>query len=291
MRKTITRAIFSNQFTRHVGNGQKTWQTIDNVLNRKPPKSTPDTISIDSKLCTNKKDRANEFNNYFATICANNQIPDMNTHYTSYLNTPIESTFNFEHIDNATTMHHLSKLTPSNSYGHDNLSAITLKSIANEICECITLIINQSITTGIFSDQLKVAKVVPIFKKNDQSDIKSYRPISVLPTISKLFENVMQTQLMEYFTSHNLLASQQFGFMSNRSTELAALELMDRHVKVQLGPRYEGQLNPMAEPIPHEVRPLVRTHVYHPYHAADRQAETDSITDADAFSHRFMVAV
>ena len=59
--------------------------------------------------------------------------------------------------------------------------------------------------------------------------------------------------------------------------------------KVQLGPRYEGQLNPMAEPIPHEVRPLVRTHVYHPYHAADRQAETDSrdLTDADAFSHRF----
>ena len=46
--------------------------------------------------------------------------------------------------------------------------------------------------------------------------------------------------------------------------------------KVQLGPRYEGQLNPMAEPIPHEVRPLVRTHVYHPYNAADRQAETDS---------------
>ena len=46
--------------------------------------------------------------------------------------------------------------------------------------------------------------------------------------------------------------------------------------KVQLGPRYEGQLNPMAEPIPHEVRPLVRTHVYHPYYAADRQAETDS---------------
>ena len=45
---------------------------------------------------------------------------------------------------------------------------------------------------------------------------------------------------------------------------------------VQLGPRYEGQLNPMAEPIPHEVRPLIRTHVYHPYHAADRRAETDS---------------
>ena len=203
MRKTITQAkkiYFSNQFTRHVGNGQKTWQTIDNALSRKPPKSTPDTISIDSKLCTNKKDKANEFNNYFATI------------------------------DNATTMHHLPKLTPSHSCGHDNLSAITLKCIANEIYECLTFIINQSITTGKFPDKLKVAKVVPIFKKNDQSDIKNYRPISVLPTISKLFENVMQTQLMEYFTSHNLLASQQYGFRSNSSTELAALELMDRNV-------------------------------------------------------------
>ena len=90
--------------------------------------------------------------------------------------------------------------------------------------------INQSITTAIFPDRLKVAKVVPIFKKNDQSDIKNYRPISVLPIISKLFENVMQTQLMDYFTSHNLIASQQYGFRSNRSTERAALELMDRNV-------------------------------------------------------------
>ena len=47
---------------------------------------------------------------------------------------------------------------------------------------------------------------------------------------------------------------------------------INEHEQVQLGPRYEGQLNPMAEPIPHEVRPLVRTHVYHPYHArTDRQ--------------------
>ena len=59
-------------------------------------------------------------------------------------------------------------------------------------------------------------------------------------------------------------------------TGLQSLIDVSRDYIIQLGPRYEGQLNPMAEPIPHEVRPLVRTHVYHPYHAADRQAETDS---------------
>ena len=158
LRKTIAQAkklYYSNQFARHVGNGQKTWQTIDSALHRKPPKSTPESISINSKLCTNKKEIANEFNNYFATICANNEIPDTNTHFSSYLNTSIESTLNFDLIDNATTMHSLSKLTPSHSCGHDNLSAITLKCIANEICECLTLIINQTITTGIFPNQLQ----------------------------------------------------------------------------------------------------------------------------------------
>ena len=78
-----------------------------------------------------------------------------------------------------------------------------------------TLIINQSITRGIFPDQ---------------AQIKNYRLTSVLPVMSKIFENAMHTQLMEYFTFHNLLASQQYGFRPNRSTELAALELMDRNI-------------------------------------------------------------
>ena len=60
------------------------------------------------------------------------------------------------------------------------------------------------------------------------------------------------------------------------SNSILVIVIHNISFQVQLGPRYEGQLNPMAEPIPHEVRPLVPTHVYHPYHAADRQAETDS---------------
>ena len=86
----------------------------------------------------------------------------------------------------------------------------TLKCIAHEICECLTLIINQSKTRGIFPENFKIAKVVPIYKKDDQSQIKNYRPISVLPVISKIFENAMHSQLMEYFTSHKLLSNKQY---------------------------------------------------------------------------------
>ena len=161
LRKTIKEAkkkYFSNQFGRYEGNGKKTWQTIDNALHRKSRKTIPDAISINAKLSTNKQEIANEFNKYFATICANNQIPTTNTSYKSYLSTQTESTFNFKLIDNTTTMRYLSNLNLSHSCGHDNLSTVTLKYIANEISECLTLIINQSITTGIFPDQLKIAK-------------------------------------------------------------------------------------------------------------------------------------
>ena len=70
---------------------------------------------------------------------------------------------------------------------------------------------------------------------------------------------------------------------------LCPLSAIYQPCQIQLGPRYEGQLNSMAEPIPHAIRPLVRTQVYHPYFAADRQAETEVLTlrDADAFAHRF----
>ena len=103
-----------------------------------------------------------------------------------------------------------------------------MKLIAGDISKCITLIINQSLHSGIFPDKLKIAKVTPIHKKGDSKLITNYRPISVLPVISKIFETVIWDQLNHYFVSNNLLCPQQYGFTKNSSTELAALEVIDR---------------------------------------------------------------
>ena len=65
---------------------------------------------------------------------------------------------------------------------------------------------------------------------NNKTLPHNYRPISILPTISKILENVMHSQLLEYFSVNKLLSSQQYGFMPNRSTETVALELMDRTI-------------------------------------------------------------
>ena len=113
----------------------------------------------------------------------------------------------------------------SNSNGHDGIYSDLLKLLGNAISKSITLIINQSLRTGIFPDKLKIAKVIPIFKKDSKKLFKNYPPISV---ISKIFEMTIHEQLSDYFTTNSLFCKKQYGFMKNASTELAALELIDR---------------------------------------------------------------
>ena len=96
----------------------------------------------------------------------------------------------------------------------------------------LTLLINQSLQSGIFSDKLKIAKVVPIFKAgkdNIDSYVHNYRPISLLSCFSKIFERIVYNQLYNHLQLNKLLYESQYfyGFRKSHSTELAALELID----------------------------------------------------------------
>ena len=148
--------------------------------------------------------------------------------FRNYLTHQTETNFSFYIIDNNATVRMIKSMKMSQSKGHDGISSELIKLINTDISSSITVIINQSLTSGIFPDKLKIAKVTPIFKKGNKKLICNYRPISVLPIISKVFETVLQEQLTEYFTTYNLFAPQQYGFRKNSSTELATLELIDR---------------------------------------------------------------
>ena len=112
-----------------------------------------------------------------------------------------------------------------------------LKLLKMELSKSFTLIMNQMITTGIFPDSFKISKITPLFKKGDVSMLSNYRPISLLPTILKIFERILNNQLYDYFNSNNLLAEeQQYGFRTNHSTEYAAVKLVDNvNKEMELG--------------------------------------------------------
>ena len=170
---------------------------------------------------------ADSFNTYFSTICATSEIDNPNNvpSHDVYLNNPTEAEFNFDQIDNMTVLHYINKLKPSHSCGHDNISSNVLKVIAMEVSPCLTLIINQVLSTGQFPKNLKTAKVIPIHKTGDKSLMKNYRPISILPVVSKIIENVMHTQLTDYFTLNKLFTSQQYGIEQTDQLSLLHLNL------------------------------------------------------------------
>ena len=112
-----------------------------------------------------------------------------------------------------------------NSSGHDGISTRFIKRILEIITPPLTHIINQSLCTGLFPDRLKIAKVIPLFKKDDQHILDNYRPISLLSVISKVFGKIVFDQ---YFSDNDLIVTSQYGFRKLHSTELASIELIDR---------------------------------------------------------------
>ena len=80
---------------------------------------------------------------------------------------------------------------------------------------------------GIFPDLLKISKVVPVYKKDDNTNLSNYRPISLLPSMSKIFEKVILEQLFTYLDDNNLIHRYQYGFRKHHSTEYAALHIVD----------------------------------------------------------------
>ena len=115
----------------------------------------------------------------------------------------------------------INDLPNKTSSGHDGLSCKLLKHVKCEIVDSITLIINQALAAGIFPEDMKIAKVVPLFKKNNPLEIENYRPVSLLPVISKILEKIVFLQLIAYFNKHDLLSNGQYGFREKYSTEFA----------------------------------------------------------------------
>ena len=212
---------------------KKNWRTINETLARhKQCNELPTRFKFKGETLTDPQRIADSFNEYLVNIGSDlsNKLDHSNSDmFEQYLKTPTNKSCKFEEVNDEDILTILNKLD-NKIY---DISNKILKYIKHNIIKPLALIINQMLYTGIFPNALKISKTIPLFKKGDASNMSNYRPISLLPTISKVFESVIYNQLYDYFKNNNLVAEQQYGFRAHHSTELAAVKLVD-YINIQM---------------------------------------------------------
>ena len=183
---------------------------------------------IDNDITSKTQTIVNHFNQYFVNIghTLASKLNDVESDsHKKYLKSPASKLFSFLLVNKDTISKLFDNIPHKNSTGVDDISTFLIKSVKFDLLKAVTTTVNQSLTPGIFLDNLKLEKVIPLFKKGDPTSINNYRPISLLPALSNIFENY--NQINNYFTLNNLYYEGQYGFCSKHSTELAALDIID----------------------------------------------------------------
>lgn len=230
--RSAERNYYQNLVSMHKGNLKKSWQIIKTIIGKKKSdKVITNKFNINNKIVTDPIEIANKFNDFYINIDPNlaSKIPSVedNISPTSYIKHNYVNSIYLKDVDE-TEIENIIRDLKNSSPGHDGITPHILKQISGHIIKQLVHVFNLSIQTGVFPDEMKVAKVVPLFKGGDKCSISNYRPVSILSVFSKILERLMYNRIMEYVNKHEILYNYQFGFRKNYSTTMALSVLVDK---------------------------------------------------------------
>lgn len=135
--------------------------------------------------------------------------------------------FNFKYVTVAEVLKIINCLKNKSTAGCDEIPVKILKKVSTMIAEPLSIIINQSFNNNHFPNNLKYAEIKPLFKKGKTNISDNYRPVSVLPSFSKIFEKIAFEQMSEFMEHNNIFANEQFGFRKGQNTTNAVMDLVN----------------------------------------------------------------
>ena len=205
----LKRKSANQYFIERCVGGSKTkdfWSTVKPFLTNKGTHFQKDTILFEEgKLVNDQQEICDIFNIIFVNVAKNigeNSIP-VDSQHPSILkiqeNNSTHSVLEFKPIEENFISKQINKLSSKKATGHDGISAKVLKLAQPAVLKPITFLINETIKMSEFPDECKKAMVSPLHKKNSTQDKENYRPVSILPIMSKLYERAINVQLMEFF--------------------------------------------------------------------------------------------
>ena len=188
-------------------------------------------IKLENGNLTSKKQEMSEvFVKHFTEIGQNmaNKIKQNQNNFQNFSAKRLPNSLVLLQTDIKEIKNEILKLSNKKAPGLDALKSENLKLVVDEISPPLTYIFNWAIRIGVFPDVFKTALIKPLFKGGDKTSVNSYRPISLISNLAKIFERILKTRICNFLTKYNVLSDGQFGFREARSTEDAIVQLTSK---------------------------------------------------------------
>ena len=223
---------YNNYFEEYKENSRKQWELISSLLNRKKKKSNINKlIDKDGRVINSPSTIAEHFNEYFSNIATQfkNDINERTNNtestnsYANFLRQPVQNTM-YTRETNSQEVYEIIKKFKNKSTLDTKISALKIANSSHSFTNILARVINRSLQEGMFPYQLKNARVIPVYKGGTKTDAGNYRPISLLATLSKIYEKLMHNRIIDFLESNGSLHDMQYGFRQGRSCEHALLK-------------------------------------------------------------------
>ena len=210
------------------------WKLFKEIgINKQKSNASISKVKINGQETEDHNKIANAFNNFFVSVASNLKEPIENSNFEklkTFCNNKIPdgTVFTIPEVSKESVEKFFKHIDVSKATGCDNIGPRLLKIAAPYIAESVTYICNQSIKTSQFPEKWKKAKVTPLHKGGPKDDLNNYRPISILPVMSKFLEKHIHDSLMTYLVKFNLLHKNQSGFRPSHSCETALIGMISK---------------------------------------------------------------
>ena len=235
--KKAKKNLYVKTLNENKKNPSKLWKCMKEVCPDEQQNS-PNMLKVENEVITDIGEIVNKFNSHFSNI-AGIHMPtkrsSLDPKYHNELKTFVDSKtggtdrgFSIPPINSDFIVKQLQSIDNKKAVGLDGLNVKLLKQTAPAIVASLTKICNLSIETGVFPSQWKQARITPIHKGGPKDDCSNYRPISILPVLSKILEKHVFIHLYQYLCDQKLLADSQYGFRKNHSCQTALINLTEK---------------------------------------------------------------
>ena len=234
VRRRLKRAYFREQLENRKDDLRATWEILGEALRGRKTTKGGDHCKFfenEGRGVTDGNEIANGFCKFYCEVgpdLAGKIAKERGKEYTDYMGDRVSENLVWRPTTPVEVEGLCRGLESRKGMGWDGVSPRVIKAVAAELAGPLSRLYNGCMREGYYPSSFKVARVVPVFKADDPTQFSNYRPVSVLPILSQVFERVLKTRLTEFLDKHQVVIPGQYGFRSKHSTAMAVLDMVER---------------------------------------------------------------